>query len=157
MGKKNTKASIKVEALNMKGRGKPEDDKWFHIWQVVYEQKAGVLIVTETHLDDEYKNNVDLLFKCALRIEFTPDLEAPTTRAGLAFALNWNTIEMDNITTTVIVPRRAMILKMKNVDGSDLSILGVYTPNRPYQNAAFWRDIKVWYVAYPNVDRPDIL
>jgi hypothetical protein len=50
-----------------------------------------------------------------------------------------------------------MILKMKNVDGSDLSILGVYAPNRPYQNAAFWRDIKAWHVAHPNVDRPDIL
>jgi exonuclease III len=141
----------------MKGRGKPEDDKWFHIWQVVREQKVGVLIVTETHLDDEYKNNVDSLFKRALRIEFTPDPEAPTARAGLAFALNRNTVETDNITTTVIVPGRAMILKMKNVDGSNLSILGVYAPNRPYQNAAFWRDIKAWYVAHPNVDRPDIL
>jgi hypothetical protein len=97
------------------------------------EQKAGVLIVTETHLDDEYKNTVDSLFKHALRIEFTPDPEAPTARAGLAFALNRNTVETDNITTTVILPGRAMILKMKNVDGSDLSILGVYAPNRPYQ------------------------
>jgi hypothetical protein len=57
-----------VGVLKMKGRGKPEDDKWFHIWQVVREQKAGVLIATETHLDDEYKNNADSLFKRALRI-----------------------------------------------------------------------------------------
>jgi hypothetical protein len=57
-GKKNTKASIKVGALNMKGRGKPEDDKWFHIWQVMREHKAGVLIVTETHLDEKYKHDV---------------------------------------------------------------------------------------------------
>jgi hypothetical protein len=50
-----------------------------------------------------------------------------------------------------------MILKMKNVEGSDLSILGVYALNRPNQNAAFWRDIKAWHVAHPNVNRPDIL
>jgi hypothetical protein len=43
-GKRNTKASIKAGALNMKGRGKPEDEKWFHIWQVMSEQKAGVLM-----------------------------------------------------------------------------------------------------------------
>ncbi|KAJ7208683.1 Endonuclease/exonuclease/phosphatase, partial [Mycena pura] len=156
-GKKNTKASIKVGALNMKGRGKPEDDKWFHIWQVMREQKTGVLIITETHLDDEYKYNVDSLFKRAMRIEFTPDPEAPTARAGLAFALNRNTVETDNVSTTEIIPGRAMILKMKNVDGSNLSILGVYAPNRPYQNAAFWRDIKAWYVAHRDVDRPNLL
>ncbi|KAJ7201010.1 Endonuclease/exonuclease/phosphatase [Mycena pura] len=156
-GKKNTKASIKVGALNMKGRGKPEDDKWFHIWQVMREQKAGVLIVTETHLDDEHKNNVDTLFKRAMRLEFTPDPEAPTARAGLAFALNRNTVEADNVSTTVIIPGRAMILKMKNVDGSNLSILGIYAPNRPYLNAAFWRDIKAWYIAHQNTDRPDVL
>jgi hypothetical protein len=71
----------------MKGRGRPEDDKWFHIWQVMREQKAGALIITETHLDDKYKYDIDTLFKRAMRIEFTPDPEAPTARAGLAFVL----------------------------------------------------------------------
>ncbi|KAJ7487493.1 hypothetical protein B0H11DRAFT_2408084 [Mycena galericulata] len=50
-----------------------------------------------------------------------------------------------------------MILEMKNVDGSPLSVLGVYAPNRPYQNAAFWKQIKNWFVAHPTVRKPDIL
>ncbi|KAJ7613862.1 Endonuclease/exonuclease/phosphatase, partial [Mycena polygramma] len=157
MTKKNMKASIKIAALNMKGRGKPEDDKWFHIWQLLREIRAGVLIVTETHLDDAYKNNIDTLFKRAMRVEFTADPDAPTARAGLAFVLNRNAVLVENVTTRVIVPGRAMILEMKNVDGEDLSILGVYAPNRPYLNAAFWGEIKAWYIAHPTVRRPDML
>ncbi|KAJ7601505.1 hypothetical protein DFH06DRAFT_1276875 [Mycena polygramma] len=92
-----------------------------------------------------------------MRVEFTSDPDAPTARAGLAFVLNRNTVLVENVRTHIIVPGRAMILEMKNVDGEDLSILGVYAPNRPYLNAAFWRDIKAWYVAHPTIRRPDIL
>ncbi|KAJ7194823.1 Endonuclease/exonuclease/phosphatase, partial [Mycena pura] len=140
----------------MKGRGKPEDDKWFHIWQILREQKLGVLIIGEAHLDDSYKENIDTLFKRAMRLEFTPDEEAPTARAGLAFVLNRNTVEADDITTKVVVPGRAMLLKMRNVDGKNLSILGVYAPNRPYQNANFWKEIERWCRAHPR-DKPDII
>ncbi|KAJ7221527.1 hypothetical protein GGX14DRAFT_335393, partial [Mycena pura] len=130
--------------------------KWFHIWQILREQKLGVLIIGEAHLDDSYKENIDTLFKRAMRLEFTPDEEAPTARAGLAFVLNRNTVEADDITTKVVVPGRAMLLKMKNVDGKNLSILGVYAPNRPYQNANFWKEIERWCRAHPR-DKPDII
>ncbi|KAJ7029730.1 hypothetical protein C8F04DRAFT_962517, partial [Mycena alexandri] len=159
--KKDTKASIKISALNIKGRGNPnvlhDDNKWYHIWQLVREQKIGVLIVGEAHLDDNHKADVDNLFGRAIRVEFTPDEIAPAARAGLAFVLNKNMVETQGIKVTEIVPGRAMTLEMKNVDGEPLSILGVYAPNAPSENAAFWRKIKAWYVAHPAVRRPHYL
>jgi exonuclease III len=155
------KASIKIAALNMKGRGNPdvrhEENKWFHIWQILREQKAGVLIVGEAHLDEKHKAEVDSLFARAIKIEFTPDAIAPSARAGLAFVLNKNLVETEDVQKTVIVPGRAMILDMKNVDGTPLSILGVYAPNRPSENAAFWKKIKQFYTERPRLPRPDVL
>ncbi|KAJ7244520.1 hypothetical protein C8J57DRAFT_1082995 [Mycena rebaudengoi] len=66
-------------------------------------------------------------------------------------------IETENIKTTVIIPGRAMVLEMKNVDGDPLSILGVYAPNAPGENAAFWKTIKDWLISHPNVRKPNIM
>ncbi|KAK7000162.1 Endonuclease/exonuclease/phosphatase, partial [Favolaschia claudopus] len=159
-GKKNMKTSIKAAALNIKGRGNPDvrhgDNKWYHIWQLVREERLGVLIVSESHLDDNHKADIDSLFGRAIRLEFTPDETAPSARAGLAFVLNKNMVKTQGVQTTEIVPGRAMILDMENVNGEELSILGVYAPNRPSDNAAFWRRIKAYYVANPRRKRPDL-
>jgi hypothetical protein len=120
------------------------------------EQKVGVLIVGEAHLDNRHKIDVDNLFGRAIKVEFTPDETAPAARAGLAFVLNKGLVETADIKSTEIVPRRAMILDMKNADRSPLSILGVYTPNRPSENAAFWNKIKTYYVNRPRTRRPDV-
>ncbi|KAJ7216980.1 Endonuclease/exonuclease/phosphatase, partial [Mycena pura] len=159
-GKKNTKAAVKIAALNIKGRGNPDvrhgENKWYHVWQVMREQKIGVLIVGEAHLDDEHKVDVDNLFGRAIRVEFTPDETAPSARAGLAFVLNKSLVETAGVKATEIVPGRAMILNMKNVDGSPLSILGVYAPNRPSENATFWNEIKNYYMNHPRQRKPDV-
>ncbi|KAJ7111943.1 DNase I-like protein, partial [Mycena epipterygia] len=156
-----TKANIKIAALNIKGRGNPDvrhgDNKWFNIWQIVREQKIGVLIVGEAHLDDQHKTDIDNLFGRVIRLEFTPDREAPSARAGLAFVLNKNMVETTGIQTTEIIPGRAMLLEMKHVDGSEMAILGIYAPNRPNLNAAFWKAIKAWFIAHPTAERPIML
>jgi exonuclease III len=159
-GKKNTKAAVKVAALNINGRGNPDvrhgENKWYHVWQLIREQKIGVMIVGEAHLDDVHKMDVDSLFGRVIKVEFTPDETAPTARAGLAFVLNKGMVETAGTKTIEIVPGRAMILEMKNMDGTPLSILGVYTPNRPTENAAFWKKIEDFYVTHPRTRRPDV-
>jgi exonuclease III len=160
-GKKNTKASVKLAALNIKGNGNPSarhvDNKWYEVWQIVREQRIGVLIVGEAHMDDRLKAEIDSLFSRAIRLEFTPDPVAPTRRAGLAFMLNKNLVETRGVVTREIIAGRAMILETKNVDGTPLSVLGVYAPNAPSENAAFWREIKAYYVGHPNIRRPDMM
>jgi exonuclease III len=158
-GKKTTKASIQVAALNIRGNGDPNvrhhENKWFNLWSMMRDEKIGVLITGEAHLDDERRQEIMKLFGRVIEIEFTKDPETANAR-GLAFVLNKNMVKTDNIKTREIIPGRAMILEMDNVDGTPLSILGVYAPNSPAENERFWIDIKEWYEAHPRVKRPDL-
>jgi hypothetical protein len=124
---------------------------------LVRELKVAVLIVGEARLDDKNKQDIDNLFGRVIRLEFTPDAEALTARAGLAFVLNKNMVRTDTAKTIEIIPGQAMLLEMENVDGTDLSVLGVYAPNWSHVNAEFWRKIKQWFINHPGVRRPDAL
>jgi exonuclease III len=161
MGKKNTKASAKIAALNIHGNGDlnvhNNGNKWFDLWQIMREQKIGVMIVGEAHMNDERKADIDNLFGRCLRLEFT---EYPHTAnaKGVAMVLNKQMVETENIQTREIVAGRAILLEMKNVDGKDLSILGVYAPNAPGENATFWTTIKNFFIANDGIVRkPDVM
>ncbi|KAJ7232813.1 hypothetical protein C8J57DRAFT_1091044, partial [Mycena rebaudengoi] len=153
------KASVKVAALNIKGNGNPnvrhQDNKWYELWQIMREGKIGVLIVGEAHMTDQKKADIDALFSRCMRLEFTKN-PVSNRRAGVAFVLNKNLVETEDIKTIEIVAGRAILLEMKNVDGSALSILGVYAPNDPRENEGFWIEIKTWFIDHPRVRRPDI-
>jgi hypothetical protein len=56
---KRTKATLKIASLNMRGRG---TDKWNHINQLIRDNKIGILAIQETHLDDDKKDRLELLF-----------------------------------------------------------------------------------------------
>ncbi|KAJ7164574.1 hypothetical protein C8R43DRAFT_878856 [Mycena crocata] len=159
-GKKNTKASALVAALNIRGNGSTNvynpKNKWYEIWRIMWERRIGVLIVGEAHLDDNRKADLDSLYGKCLHLEFSKDPETPNAK-GIAFVLNRNFVLTSDITTREIVPGRAMLLEMQNVDGKPLSILGVYAPNQPGENEKFWNDIKTYFIANPGVRRPDLM
>ncbi|KAJ7720533.1 hypothetical protein B0H16DRAFT_1738789 [Mycena metata] len=137
--KKTLKASLKISGLNIKGNG---DDKWYRVWQEMRETRTAVMIVGEAHMDDALKSQMNTLFARQLRVEFTPDPTAPRVRAGLAIVLNKSLVLTEGVKTWEIVPGRALLLEMLNVDGKKpLSILGVYALNPPGENAEFWRTI----------------
>ncbi|KAJ7024096.1 DNase I-like protein [Mycena alexandri] len=118
------------------------------------EQKTGVLIVGEAHMNDERKADIDNLFGRNLRMEFSKDPRTANAK-GVAIVLNKNMVETSDITTEEIVAGRAMILDMLDMNGDPLSILGVYAPNAPGENAAFLDKIKQWYMERPGRRRPD--
>ncbi|KAJ7289805.1 Endonuclease/exonuclease/phosphatase, partial [Mycena rebaudengoi] len=159
-GKKNTKASVKINALNIKGNGNTNvyhpNNKWYELWQIMREQRIGVLIVGEAHMDDERKAGIDSLFGRCIRLEYTRDPRTSNAK-GVAIVLNKNMVETADVNTRELVAGRAILVEMKNVDGSPLSVLGVYAPNAPGENAAFWRTIKAWFETHPNVRHPDVL
>ncbi|KAJ7260238.1 Endonuclease/exonuclease/phosphatase, partial [Mycena rebaudengoi] len=155
------KASIMIAALNIKGNGhanvRHKNNKWYEVWQIMREGRVGVLVVGEAHMTDGKKADIEALFSRVIRLEFTSDLINDRGRAGVAFILNKQLVETENITTTEIIPGRAMLMEMKNVDGTPLSILGVYAPNPPSENATFWTAIKEWFVRHPRVRKPDVM
>ncbi|KAJ7108520.1 Endonuclease/exonuclease/phosphatase, partial [Mycena epipterygia] len=144
----------------MKGNGHTNiyhnDNKWYNIWQLAREAKAAVTILTEAHPSEERKKEIDNLFGRVIRLEYTEHPQNPNAK-GVAIVLNKNMIETSNVTTREIIPGRAMTLEMKNVDGSPLSILAVYAPNAPGENATFWGKIQKYYEDDLNISRPDVM
>ncbi|KAJ7280978.1 hypothetical protein C8J57DRAFT_1220252 [Mycena rebaudengoi] len=159
-GKKTMKAAIQAAVLNISGHGnlnvRHHTNKWNNIWQMMRDQKIGVLITGEAHLDDQRKDNILRLFDKFISIEFSKDPHTANA-AGIAFVLNKRLVKTDNLVTREVVPGRALILEMLHADGTELSILGVYAPNLPSENEKFWKDIKAWYIAHPRIRCPDIL
>ncbi|KAJ7917320.1 hypothetical protein B0H13DRAFT_1870497 [Mycena leptocephala] len=72
---KRTKASTMIAALNIKGLGNPNPwhpkHKWYHINQLVKEDKAGILIVAEVHMNAAGHAKIQKLFGRRLEILYT--------------------------------------------------------------------------------------
>ncbi|KAJ7925481.1 hypothetical protein B0H13DRAFT_1705884 [Mycena leptocephala] len=153
-GKKTTKAAIKITALNIRGNSK--DRKWFKLNQIMNERRAGIMIVGEAHLSDVCLAAVERTFARQLEIRFSRDPRTPNAN-GVAIVLSKSTLKVDDLQTWEIVPGRALLLQTKRHDDSDLSILGVYAPNPPAENATFWEDIRKWFESHPGIRKPDMM
>jgi hypothetical protein len=151
-GKKTTKASIKLAALNIRGNGNMNinhnDNKWWRLNQIICHERIGILIVREAHLDEEQLESINSVYRRQLLVHLSRDPNTPNAN-GVAIVINKGQLKTDNIITREIIPGRAMILKTKQHDGTPLSILGVYAPNAPGENADFWTAIQQWFESHP--------
>ncbi|KAJ7148028.1 Endonuclease/exonuclease/phosphatase, partial [Mycena crocata] len=158
--KKNTKASIKVAGLNIRGNGSTDvynpKNKWYEVWQTMWRQKVAVLVVGEAHMDDQRKVDIESLYARCIRLEFTKDPQTANAK-GVALVLNKNMIKTNAIRTREMIPGRVIVLEMTNVDGKPFSVLGIYAPNPPGENAVFWKEIQTWFERHRNIRRPDIM
>jgi hypothetical protein len=146
-GKKTTKASIKLAALNIRGNGK--EKKWWKLNQIINRERIGISIVGEAHLDEDRLESIDQIFKRQLLIKYSKDPRTPNAN-GVAIVINRNQLKVEDIHTREVIPGRALLLETKKHDGKPLSILGVYAPNAPSENAQFWKDIQAWFGTHPS-------
>ncbi|KAJ7103017.1 hypothetical protein B0H15DRAFT_919002 [Mycena belliarum] len=96
------------------------------------------------------------LFGRVLHIEFSKH-PLTSNAKGVAIVLNKNMVKTGIVKKREIIPGRAMLTEMEHVDGSTLSLLGIYAPNAPAENATFWTTIKRWFETHPTVKRPDVM
>jgi hypothetical protein len=76
-GKKTTKSSIKLAALNIHGNGSVNinhnDNKWWRLNQIMSHERIGILIVGEAHLDEERLDSINSVYKRQLLVHFSRD------------------------------------------------------------------------------------
>jgi exonuclease III len=156
--RKNTRASIKVASLNMRGHGPSGSDnpenKWNHINQLVREKCIGVLAIQEAHLTPEYVDDLHKTFGKRLQIHFSQGANA--NARGVAIVLNREITNTHDIKQQEIVPGRAMLLKIPWHSNLTLTILNVYAPNAHNENQHFWQILKEKWTALA-LPFPDIL
>ncbi|PBK59905.1 DNase I-like protein, partial [Armillaria solidipes] len=158
--RKGTKASIKIAALNIRGMGNINtwhpDNKWNHVNQIMNTKRIGILIVGEAHLNDERRNAIENMPRNRLRVLHSEDPVSPNAR-GVAIVLNKELTETENVTATEIIPGRALIVETCWHRNEKLSILGIYAPVNPVENARFWASINRFFEENPNIRKPDVM
>jgi hypothetical protein len=144
---KNTKAAIKLASINMKGRGDVRNlrtdskkNKWYHVNQMMRDEKIGILAVQETHMTEELQEGIEATFK-RLRVFRCSDPEFPNSK-GVAVVMNRDLTNSDNATCKNIVPGRAMLVSVPWHANDVLNILAVYAPNEATDNRDFWLELK---------------
>ncbi|KAL4255512.1 hypothetical protein AB1N83_014246 [Pleurotus pulmonarius] len=160
-GRKN-RANIRVASFNMKGFSSTQSDggpaaKWLRINQIMRENKYGIMVLQETHMDEEREANIQNLFGRRLVIKASADPTSPRQRAGIAAVLNRGEFDAEHAKVEEIVPGRAILIKATIHNGKTLTILGVYAPNSASENAKFWDIIRLFFIENPNERRPDLM
>ncbi|KAF5344330.1 hypothetical protein D9758_013248 [Tetrapyrgos nigripes] len=162
--RKNTKAAVRIASLNIRGYGNPDvnhaSNKWNHINQLVKQKKIGMLLVQETHLTKECKEDLEQRFR-QLKIFFSSDPENATGKAGVAIVLSRRIANVNGTKIVDIVPGRAMQITTNWHKEDKITVLVIYAPNvsehEGSENEAFWKNIQEFYETHPNVRKPDVM
>lgn len=141
---KNTRATLKIASLNIKGRGSQLatqlDNKWNHINQLMRDKQIEILAVQETHLSDHHVQDLHTLFGRCLQIYNSIDPNLPNAK-GVAIVLNRNITNTNDVQQWEIIPGRAILISIPWHITLTITILAIYAPNRPDENKTFWKTI----------------
>ncbi len=161
--RKSVKAAIRVASLNMRGYGNVNpshaQNKWNHVNQIMRDEKVGILLLQETHMEAARHSQVQKLFIKRLHILYSADPESPTRKGGVAIVLNKRFIPSQGagtIRTEEIVGGRALLLTLNLNERRKLKILAIYAPNDPQKNRDFWNELRVFFEGNPS-KKPDLM
>ena len=148
-------------ALNIKGNGHINPlngkNKWNHINQIIRDEKIGILAVGEAHLNNIRCNNIEQMFGKRLKIIFSCLPNNPNA-AGIAFVLNKNITETQNIKTHEIIPGHALMIEIFWHANEYLSVLAIYAPSQnTTENATFWHNIQNFFENNRGIKKPQIM
>ncbi|KAF8061861.1 Endonuclease/exonuclease/phosphatase [Lyophyllum atratum] len=119
------------------------------------EKRIGILLVQETHLTDERRDEIESLFEKRLKLFTSYDPDNPSGRGGVAVVLNRSLTNVQGVRSTEIIPGRALLIQTNWHLEEKMSILVVYAPNVTStdgrENAAFWTEIREFFTARPNL------
>ena len=141
---RNTKANITVATLNMRGRasttlGPSPISKWAEISNLMKKNRIGILALQEMHLMEEYLSDIHKLHGRRLLVL---NSSMGTNTGGVAFVLNREITNTQNITTKMIMPGRALLMTLPWHQTSKITLLNIYAPNNYETHPLFWSTIQ---------------
>jgi ribonuclease HI len=158
--RKNTKASMKIAALNINRIGNEDpshaQNKWNHINQLMREQRINILAVGEAHLNETRHSAIETLFNKRLKVIYSK-LPHTQNAAGIAIVLNKESTNVEDIKTHEIVPGRALMIDLNWHASERISLLAIYAPNRSMnENKQFWEQLHTFFRGNRRL-KPDII
>ncbi|TFK79469.1 DNase I-like protein, partial [Polyporus arcularius HHB13444] len=126
-------------------------EKWLSINQVVRDAKIAILGLQEAHLPEARVEQLNDLFQSTMKVYASEDPENPTGARGVAIAINKRLVDIDGVVAKVIIPGRALEVKVRWTKDKSIRILAIYAPNEHNANADFWERLSAAGISHPNI------
>ncbi|KAH9853761.1 Endonuclease/exonuclease/phosphatase, partial [Lenzites betulinus] len=141
-----TRTRLNLASLNVNGYatggGEPAGNKWLMINQLIRDEKICILALQETHLTPMRVTELTDLFGQYLSIHCGDGDPTGARAGGVAFVINKRRMNDEACVATLLIPGRALLLRIPWTDGRMLTILNVYAPNTASENAEFWKTLR---------------
>ncbi|KAI9060722.1 DNase I-like protein, partial [Trametes sanguinea] len=112
-----------------------------YINQIMRDKRLDILALQEAHLSDDRLNTLNTLFGTSLLILSSQDPDNDRGARGVAFVISKARLAERLCSTIEVVPGRALLLKYPWTPTKSITLLCVYAPNRPADNAEFWNAV----------------
>ena len=155
------KANIKIGTLNINGLHTTTEnglsfEKWAEVNATMKKEKIAVLATQETHLDEHNTQAIHRAFGKRLLIVNSQIEENPRTSAGVAFVLNKDLVETENVKRYDLIKGRAIAIKLTWKNNEETMLVNVYAPNRKNEHQKFWEEVLAELVRN-NIPKPDFV
>ena len=115
--------------------------KWTAVTKALRSRQIGILALQETHLSTELATQAEHLFSKQLALYNSPDPDNPTGSAGVAFVINKEKLNTNDIKLTTLIAGRAIFISIPQKHGDILHLLNIYVPNDLAQHSRFWPEV----------------
>ena len=142
------RANVNIATLNINGASAPTAnlnfvDKWSRINSTIKQNRIAILALQETHLDEERVQTIERCFGKSFQLFHSNDPTNPRTKAGVAIIINNALITAKDVQLHVLVPGRAIMIRLKWPGANNLSIINVYVPVKKSEQPDFWADVEI--------------
>ncbi|KAJ7060669.1 Endonuclease/exonuclease/phosphatase, partial [Mycena amicta] len=162
---RNTRAHLRLSALNVRGVRaqsgsiRSADHKWHDIHRMVFDEKIGILVVTETHLSVKQTDKInDSHMGKRLRVINSTFPENPAAK-GIAVVLNRELTNTQGIRVWHLIKGKAILVQIPWHKKRTVTVLGVYAPTESdADNRDFWNKLAdFWLNAETDIPVPDVI
>jgi exonuclease III len=153
---RNTRAEIKLSAININGRRKRSikhpEHKWHELHRIMSDEKIGVLVVGETYLSAEQAVEIqESHLSRRMDVYNSPYPDDPNKR-GVAIVLNRELTNTVGVEIHYLIPGRAILAVIPWHGRHTITVLGLYAPAESMEaNKEFWEEM---YNLYMTLDLP---
>ncbi|KAF5331228.1 hypothetical protein D9611_013068 [Ephemerocybe angulata] len=155
-----TKAKFTLGSININGAGSDDTHyKWADTIATMRKNRIGILVVQETHLDRARASRIGTTYDKSMFIRSSSEM-FNTSSKGVAILIDRRIIKCtrEDVEKREIIAGRALMVSVPwRTPSGKIHILGVYAPNDPEQNRAFWNTIATTYDENPTWPRPDFM
>jgi len=120
------------------------------------ESKIGLLALQETHLSEQLADQVSTLYQRRLTTLNSPLADNPTGSAGVAFVINKELINAEEVKLHTLIPGRAILISFKWHSNASVTAINIYAPNDMSKHPQFWKELKENW-ANLHLPQPDLL